>query len=71
MYHNASKDLENKQVCSYLIGKIDNKLIGKIDIEDYQLCISRGGISGALIINFNIDQEMKKNDDKSKITFFE
>ena len=70
MYHQHSRDLENKQVCSYLIGKIDNNLIGKIEIEDYQMCSSRGGTNGALIINFNIKSGDRENDVKSTVTPF-
>lgn len=54
MYQESSRKAENNQVCDYLIGKIDNDLINRIKVEDYQLCKSRNGATGALIINFTI-----------------
>lgn len=63
MYHHSTTETEIKQVCSYLIGKINNDLISKIKIEDYQLCISRGKVNGALIINFTIGE--KENESKT------
>lgn len=65
-YDEKARELENKQICCYLIGKIDNNLISNIKIEDYQLCISRGKTNGALIINFTIREE----DNESKTTPF-
>lgn len=58
-YDEKAKELEIKHVCSYLIGKINNNLIGNIDIDDFQLCISRSRTNGALIINFAIGDQKK------------
>ena len=57
MYHQQTADLEIKQVCTYLLGKIDNKLCNQIVINDYHMCISRDKSNGALIINFNIEKK--------------
>jgi len=64
MYYEQSLEIEIKHVCSYLIGKIDNNLISNIDIEDYQLCISRAKTNGALIVNFNIKSGYQENEPK-------
>ena len=54
MFYYEDKKSEIKQVCNYLIGKIDNSFHNCIEINDYQICVSHGKTNGALIVNFDI-----------------